>query len=554
MANNKRYPKKPTSNQRHSQSKFDRRERGEIDKLKQDLSNHEKSDAKKWRAIDNDPAFYAQDEALLRDSASIPFSWATGTPITLYNGTDTLVKAVKAMTPGVCVLKLAPAVGWSQDATSPLNIACNAVYRNVRKANSGSTNYDAPDLGIYLLQLGDVYSAINWLERIYGYVNLYSIGNRYLPQSIADLEHIDFVNVRENLADFRYRINAIINKAATFSVPNNITYFQRKAMLYESIYIESLNIKDQMYMLTPGYFYKFGLNTDGSGMLTATEPPNVANSDYATYKQLCDFVDQMLTALVYSEDFNIMSGDILKAYGDATIKLAPLPENYTLMPKFDTAMLEQIENAVCVEETQLQGNWNVVQDPTHGYLVAGRQFVTVSTAESRIHQDILGMAKTLNTHGTDTSPAVVMESTRLMAAAIAQSTSTPALVTGTEVVISTTIVANQIASGGNANQIRFPVAKYSYSYDEVWENNNPVARQIIHAMVYKYNFDYAPRFVYGDVTLVDDAAGAHRTYTTLQIADDLDNYALLRSEDLERMHSSALLNLFHVPYVSKITG
>lgn len=50
----------------------------------------------------NDPSWYAADQAILRDAASIPFSWATGTKVPL-GGTD---GEYDYYVPGVCTLRL----------------------------------------------------------------------------------------------------------------------------------------------------------------------------------------------------------------------------------------------------------------------------------------------------------------------------------------------------------------------------------------------------------------------------------------------------------------
>lgn len=533
MNKNQKSRKQKARNGRHPQRRFDAREKREIDELKQKVDAHERSDAKKWRAIDNDPAFYAQDEALLRDAASLPFSWATGAPINLLNQNRTKVTTVKAMVPGIVALTLYNYVGYNQDPTTPLNIGVNAVYRNVRKANSGSTNYDAPDLGLYLIQMADVYSALNWLQRVYGYANLYAQGNRYLPEGLASVENVLFKNITQNLADFRYRINVLINKAATFSVPGGITYFQRKAMLYQSVYIESGSIKDQMYMLKPRGFYRYTLNTDSSGMLKFMTTPNETSATPVDYVSMCDFVNAMLDALIYSEDINVMSGDILKAYGDNTIKLAPMPEDYILIPKQDTAMLEQIENAVCVEPAKLTGTWDIVQSENHGFLTSGVSFSNPIDVDDYAHIDVMSMSKSLNTHGQDTSPAVVMESTRLMCAGI-ENNGTLVLYGGTEIVGKVSIHYNTITMNGYGTGVSFPTSSYSYSYDEIW-NGTSVPVVLARTLAYKSAFDYAPRFMYGEVTFTPvEGELPERKYTTMIIADDLDVYTMLSSNDIDR--------------------
>ena len=101
----------------------------------------------------NDPAYYALNSQLLVDAASHAFSDATGTKIPWstkgYN--EHLIVPDIASIPGVMSFRIAPTVGISTDQSSAVNVAARNIYSYVRHANSGHSNYDAPDLMMYLL-------------------------------------------------------------------------------------------------------------------------------------------------------------------------------------------------------------------------------------------------------------------------------------------------------------------------------------------------------------------------------------------------------------------
>lgn len=146
----------------------------------------------------NDPTWYSSDPALLRDAASIPFSWPVGTPIDL-NVPD--VSKMRWSVPGICALDVVPVYGTNESKTSALNIAANSLYSFVRHANSGHSNYDAPDLMLYVCAMSQVYSFINYMMRAYGLANLYSQKNRYLPAGLLQASGIDHSKIIDNLAD-----------------------------------------------------------------------------------------------------------------------------------------------------------------------------------------------------------------------------------------------------------------------------------------------------------------------------------------------------------------
>lgn len=319
----------------------------------------------------NDPAWYAANAALLRDSASIPYSWALGTPIDMSNPLNVNADKRKVIIPGLQTLYLTPSVGQSSSADSPINVASNSTYAFIRHANSGHSNYDAPDLMLYIMAMSQVYSYIVFLQRAYGAATLYAQRNRYIPDKLLEAMFID-PRVRTNLADFRYGINMLIQKAASFAVPNTMSYFNRQAFLYGNIYCEGESLKDQLYMYCPDSFWKYQWNaTDSSGELVPTQfYGGTGGQGYFGVFGLIEYGNAMLDALIMDEDMNIMSGDILKAYGSNNIiKLQPLATEYPILPIFNLGVLEQMKNATVVGTFPGCVNTKVVQDPTKGFLM-----------------------------------------------------------------------------------------------------------------------------------------------------------------------------------------
>lgn len=300
----------------------------------------------------NDPAWYSTDPSLLRDAASIPFSWSVGTPIAMNYAYPSGTAAEQEFTddnlviPGLCVLDLIPTVGYAEDQSSPINVASTALYSFVRHANSGHANYDSPDLMVYCIAMANVYAYINFLQRIYGCGLMYDQRNRYLPEALVAAQDVNFDDLVGNLAQMRYGINMIIAKAASLAVPSSITYFNRQAFIYANIYCEGTSTKDQMYMYNPFGFLVFNEYEVVGGASGLTFKKFADPTTKYRVSDLIKFGNQMLQPILDSEDLNIMSGDILKAYGDGgIIKLAPLGLDYNLLPTFNIGVLEQMHNA-----------------------------------------------------------------------------------------------------------------------------------------------------------------------------------------------------------------
>lgn len=347
--NSKRNNKKPVSRKNQSYSKQST--------LKEDIGGSNNN--KVYRA--NDPSWYNQDSSLARDSAAIPFSYVVGNPTNL--GED----GIPWTRPGIMKITLMPTIGDATVPNSPINIAATANYSFIRHANSGHANYDAPDLMLYEIALANAYSYLNYLQRIYGLVTLYSVSNRYYPKALLQSDYIDFDDVNENLANFRYGINVFINKLAAFAVQGDMPFFKRQAFLYSNVYTQGDSAKSSLYYYAPDGFYQYALNTDGSGMLKFKKFENTEPAvEYPkTVKYLLDYGNELLDPILSSEDMGIMSGDILRAYGDNILKVAPIPEYYPLVPVADLAVIEQMQNATILPISAAP----IEQDPTHGFLV-----------------------------------------------------------------------------------------------------------------------------------------------------------------------------------------
>lgn len=518
----------------------------------------EKDGLDELKSKTNDPNWYAANPAIMRDAASIPFSWAVGTPVTMNVDTTGLAPTSERdyFVPGIQVMTLKPSVGWSPNATSPINIASTAMYSFVRHANAGHSNYDSPDLMLYTLAMSQVYSAINWLMRIYGCATLYAQRNRYLPNALLEAQGVDAKDVMSHLADFRYGINVLISKAASLAVPASMTIFQRHAFLYQNVYTEGTSIKDQLYMYNPAMFWMYGLKpTDSSGTLVPR-----AVGDKLTVDKLLQLVDDLLTPIISSEDMNIMSGDILKAYGDGgIIKLQNLNEVYPITPIFDIAVLEQMKNATVVLASS--NSLSVEQDSSHGYLVSrpayyGDLMISDATTKTNMMRR-WSENRILTTTTAEVDPSLVMESTRLMVGG----TYAPKTGDVKEQV--------QLACG---TEICTQVVWYYYEWNPLTGHEGEV--RLVNMALSELEFldqtywkvpegkDYTTALARATVMSHFRFHPCMRVWITNSPTDasvylygtifDIDNYAVIHGDTLQRLHEAALMNMLAVPSIARL--
>ena len=528
---------------------------GNPDKRKNDKIPQNSNPSKASNSVSD----YAVDANLLKNVASIPFSWAVGTPVDLENkllaSTDSKGKFT---IPGICRLVALPSIGRNIDASSPINVAANRVYAYVRHANSGSKIYDAPDLMLYLLAISNVYGFLLQMQRILGAIGTYSVYNRYMPDVLIEAMGVNAKSVRDNIANFRARLNMLITKAASFAVPANMPYFKNMAETLGNYYCEGTSLKDQLYLVQCPAFYKFGLNSDGSGMLEITYPKGGYADD------LIEYGESLLAPLTYSEDMNTMSGDILKAYGSEGIyKLATIPEDYAIMPLMDIPVLEQIKNATTVAMLEdgleaFTSDTKITQDPTHAFLKCMNTITTKSHGSNATSDNARALAlqtldekRILTTTTKDVTPELVMESTKFMVAADGY-THTPGSATATLNIYSRNFlpITFYIYHGDvkNDGSVDFKVHAYSYATPIDFSSADKL-KQWVHLNALVRHFKFAPCLHALGYRPGQTAPAVQ--FAESEIYQDVDNYAIIDDPTLQAMHEAALMSLLHVTSIAQ---
>lgn len=328
----------------------------------------------------NDWRWYALNEQLLVDSASYPFTYPLGNPINYGpSGLDANNWAI----PGICTIDITPTPGYSMDPNSPVNICARKQYSDIRKANSGSANYDSPDLMIYYLALDSMYMMLSYFKRVYGVMMTYNPVNRYAPKAIVESMGIDFDDIANNLADYRAMLNTYIIKTSSMSIPNNMSYMAKHRWMFEGIYKDQDINKAQLYLYKPHGYFVYDLDDDSAGMLRFYKygyTKGGAARGKLTVAKIDELLAEIIDPILYgygAQDFNIMSGDIIKAYGrENCLTMEQIPIEYAVLPAYDEEVLDQIQNLTLCGTLNLSSDTNlpsdavqnIVQDSTKGYL------------------------------------------------------------------------------------------------------------------------------------------------------------------------------------------
>lgn len=291
---------------------------------------------------------YASSDGIARDVASVPYNHISGTPFNWVKGlqtADLTAMLPHSQLPGVCVISYVPTPGGASiDATSSINMAARQLYSFVRRNNSGAKNYESPDLMLYILAMEDIYINFYEAKRCYGLMSNYQFMNRYTPDAILRGIGIDPVDLRSNLASYRYQLNQLALKINSLAVPKYFKSFIRRVVVASQIYCDSTSPRSGYYIYSKNGYYTFKptLYTTG-GCLQYTE---TSASTLVTLQSKLNIITSQIEAVIADDDMNTMMGDLIKAFGESGLyQVTEIPENYSVLPVYDENILAQIENS-----------------------------------------------------------------------------------------------------------------------------------------------------------------------------------------------------------------
>lgn len=401
-------------------------------------TNHNNSTKRSCIGGDNDVRWYGANPQLIKDTASYPFQFPLGTKHSL-GASDTFLNATAV--PGVCVIHWDPSVGMASQEVAAVNVAMRNIYSFIRHANSGKTNYEAPDLMLYLLAMSDVFSYHAMLKRIYGIALTYSHTNRYIPKALVEALGVDYDDIQEHLCDLRSYINTFAVRVGSFCVPASMPYIARHVWMNSHVYMDSQQDKPQLYAYCQDHFLQFGLDGDSAGQLTGlrfcgrqTNTIKAFQTDASATKgmsfaELAAMGDKLIAPIIVSEDFGIMSGDILKAYTPGEVyRIDLIPENYVVFPEYSEEVLDQINNCSLLGQMSDLAPFTISQTKgiNKGYLTEDHRLVWFSNTATALPTDaqnwitnVMNPALTegrfLNFERDDVKPEDVLVATRLSA-------------------------------------------------------------------------------------------------------------------------------------------
>lgn len=477
----------------------------------------------------NDSSWYRVDSQVMKDAANLSFATTAGLTYDLKDaaGGISSVNAVDTM-PGIMTMYTIPTFGPLTDWSSPFNVAVRDMYSFIRHANSGHSNYDAANLGMYLMAYDSAATFYAWMVRLYGLTRTVLVQNAYTPRDLVTAAGGDYASLVTELADFRAYINAYAVRLNAMRVPSKWHILERHMWQYTHVFADSPTNKASFYLFRPATVWRY--------ILGATPEATGLNPIRFTGKWTLAMIktqgEELLNSILNDEDFNIMSGDILKAYGDNTFSLSLISEDYAVLPVYDQEVLMQIHNASIVLapsedfiENDIVANFKIREDTSETNNVGA----LVMPAKLQCNGEHLNynasiaylcMKHLLDVPSPTPDPAMVCTATRFMVNMKVGADYVDFTDFGTEIIVGAFMMTSpNTPNVGEANSMH-----NTYDLEK---------------------FDWHPYIFHGTATL----NGNNHIITNASMVGlfgDIDNYAIVSHATLSNIHRAAMLGMFEM--------
>lgn len=523
----------------------------------------------------NDIRWYANNPELLRAAASVPFAYTLGTPLPWKAHNNRLMGV-----PGVMTMYWTPYLGYNDPA---IVAAANSTYSYVVHANSRTTQYDPNDLLLLILAGAQIFSAFALGVRAYGLMRRYDQQDSYTPGALIEGMGFNYEDLKTNVSHMWFDLNQISAQLQQIWIPNTMPIIERWFWMNSNVYADGDSVKSQYYQFAPTVFYQYSETASSNGgslqpikwmQLTEDTSAPVAVLPVPTrhtWDEYVTIINNMLTALLNSQDRGIIFGDILKAYGEGSLySVSPINVDYTVEPVYDKEVLSQIENATFFSNafglgavTRTHDIGPIVQMP--GATGLQHQFLSTSLATSAStgngQANGAGEFLPLNFHQKEfPTPEQIMIATRLRSVGtrvLGYGTSGgsarlgyygPAIA-GTEVLV----WASSALTYNDPSDVQ--LVQLNVNILTTARTATPSGPVSFLATVWEWaSFDWAPMILIAaenelafPSTNLNPATVSPVFGDTYEAILDYDNYTILSADSLKRMHQTAIYSLFGVP-------
>lgn len=252
--------------------------------------------------------------------------------------------AHKPSVPSFCSINLVLTRG--SDATNAVQSALTKIYTTIRRANAGSVNWKTYQLDAYIYNWRVIIALYSVCIRGLKYLNKYSVVDNNIPYTLFASLGLDYDDFKTNAAEIRNYLLAFRTRMMGYAIPA-FDILKRTYWLFSNGFTDSDDIKAQTYHFVPRLekYWKEG-ERETFPFTNAFAPAVGVTTGGMKWAQIKTEFDELMAEFFSHEFYNIIAGDIVKAYGVQPLfildKLPALDEMPTV--GYNEEVLCQIQN------------------------------------------------------------------------------------------------------------------------------------------------------------------------------------------------------------------
>lgn len=506
----------------------------------------------------NDNRWYGYNPALLLDSTKVNFTTPIGRDFPLKDapGFSYVKSDTGRSLPGIVVANVMPTCGTSTNANSAVNTAARQIATTLWN-NSGRTHtYDATDIMMYTLAMDDIYSMFINGQRALGMINNFDGLNKYACESMIQAAGFQYQDLISHSAQFRYNMNVIAAKLASFPVPSEYALLEKHAWVFANVFRDSDLTKSQFYLYRPaGYYLLDETLSDKGWVLQFNSLTSVYDNGGFTVDEYIDLLNLMIDRVYNSESLDIIRADLLhNLSGSELYTISGIPDGFKVDYVYNETVLMQFHNmkmyGVINVKDKATGKigsmdiYNEVASDTDynkpGVIYCN--YRATANGDQRVRHEIMATNDTLldmpieHPDGPD-----IMEYTRLTCVLGPKEHSTKFDTDYYPIYFDT--ICPMYLSVYYLNGGELYVRKINPSKLWAFKNSTVTWADFIEYITQDSicsQFAWAPIFE-------RQAISSTGTYEQLPLIGDVTNYTYIGNDAIQRMHETAILSQFSVP-------
>ena len=440
-------------------------------------------------------------------------------------------------------------------STGDWDQAIQYLYSTIRSANAGAVNYNPVDLERYIWDVRNLHAIYAVARRAYATLNNIQLYDATTPRSYFAAMGLDYDSFSANAANLKQYANKYSLMLSRLA-PLHVNLIDRTRWMFSNLFADSDDEKASAYVFRLRQVDMLYGKTDCTTIQLAPKPQFglVQSSNTITFDTFITAMRNAFENFAKTQLYMIIAGDILKAFGEASIYPSEIwDENMPTPLVYDEAALTQIQNARFTYPSE----YIITSDPQIG--IVNTITINIPDTMKKTFGDYwLNKASEniyINSNKNNLTPGEAISYTRLSHALTTNSQYTNVAIAtcGTELCTAIEFIANRgeritITTEGDPQL-------YKFGYDD-FRNSIATFSTITADGVRKFTyffgllsaFDYHPKF---DIAIIGVRSAEEANSIRFGAIWDWNNYACITADQLSPFHGYAAMSLLATVRVVK---